>query len=186
MPVPRRWRRRVLKRQALTLSRLILECIAEFGAATVSSFFPAKYPEARIWRELLGAGNGYRFRRETFSSLLSRLRAQGLIERSGSRRDGRWRLTKRGQGALARSPERLLPRPDGRQRLVIFDIPEKERVKRNALRLELAATGYVQLQKSVWLGERSLPGEFFELVDGMGLRRYVHLFSVEKSGTLPH
>src|SRR3989344_6891953 len=100
MAIPRRFRARVAIHRAATLSRLILECLAEFGEVALSSFFPAKYPEARIWRALLGLDERYRFRRESFSTLLWRLKIQGLVARSGRKRESRWRLTGEGRRYL--------------------------------------------------------------------------------------
>ncbi len=167
-----------------TLSRLIVEKLAEFGEVSLSAFFPAKYPEARLWRSILNLDDDYRFRRETFSALLSRLRAQGLIERKGTTRKSKWRLTKRGLDYLAKLKPKVESRPDGVERLVIFDIPEKERKKRDAIRLELVAAGYRQLQKSVWRGNRPLPEDFLELVDVLELHSHLHIFSIREKGTL--
>lgn len=169
--------------QALTLSRLILEKLGELGVGTLDAFFPAKYPEARLWRKLLGLDARHRFKRETFSVLLSRLQASGLVARSGSRRRSVWRLTRRGEEEAARRAS--ADAGDGVARLVVFDIPERERAKRDAIRLELVAAGYRQLQKSVWCGERPLPADFVELVDALGLRKHVYIFSVRRAGTLP-
>ena len=170
--------------RALTLTRLILEHLAEFGGGMLDAFFPAKYPEARLWRGLLGLDARHRFRRETFSTILARLRTQGLVERIGRRGESRWRLTAHGRGALRERRRGNRNRPDGVRRLVIFDIPERERKKRDAIRADLLAAGYQQLQKSVWHGEQPLPKSFLELVDAIGLRRCVHVFSVRDAGTL--
>ncbi len=43
------------------------------------------------------------------------------------------------------------PRWDGRWRVLIFDLPEKERRTRDRLRLELQEVGFIQLQRSVWV-----------------------------------
>lgn len=168
-----------------TLTRLILEHLAEFGEAMLDAFFPAKYPEARLWRGLLGLDDRYRFRRETFSTILARLQVQGLVERIGRRGESRWRLTAHGRGALRERRRGNRNRPDGVRRLVIFDIPERERKKRDAIRTDLLAAGYRQLQKSVWHGDRPLPKSFLELVGAIGVRRCVHIFSVRDAGTLP-
>lgn len=169
---------------AYTLTRLILEKLVEGGELILDSFFPAKYPEARLWRTLLGVGSRYRFKRETFSSLLSRLQSQGLIARSGARRKSTWRLTKRGAAHVASLMPQEGTRPDGIRRLVVFDIPERDRKKRRAIRSELVVAGFVPLQKSVWYGERPLPPEFLGLVDALHLERCVHVFSVRREGTL--
>ncbi len=167
---------------SLTIKQLILEKIAELGEAAVGSFFPAKYPEARMWRELLG-GRSRKFSKRSFSTILSKLRAEGLVERYGSRQAASWRLSEEGKVYL-RQQTKPLPKPDGIQRLVIFDIPEVMRAKRQAIRIELIACGYQQLQKSVWLGEKPLSSDFIQLLDALDAKPYVHIFSVRKTGTL--
>mgnify|MGYP001602550171 CR=1 FL=1 len=184
MAVPLRFRRRLWVKSGTTISRLILECLDEFGEVALSSFFPRKYPEARIWRKLLGLDPEHQFRRESFSSLLTRMQREGLVSRSGSKQRSFWRLTVSGERHLREQERHSLPGVDGVCRVVVFDVPEKERAKRNALRLELIAAGFRQLQRSVWYGERPLPGDFIELIDAMNLRRHVHIFSVRDRGTL--
>ena len=168
--------------RATTIKRLILEKIAELGDAAIGSFFPAKYPEARMWRELLG-GRPRKFSRRSFSTILSKLRTEGLVERRGSRQSASWRLSDDGRAYL-RQQMKPLPKPDGIQRLVIFDIPEAMRAKRQAIRAELISCDYQQLQKSVWLGEKPLSNDFIELLDALDAKPYVHIFSVRKTGTL--
>lgn len=179
-----RRRRELRTKTLLSMTRLILEELAAFGEATLSAFFPAKYPQARLWRSLLDLDKKYRFKRESFSTLLWRLRAQGLVERSLRAKGTRWRLTSGGWSRLRAEHGATSARSDGIRRLVIFDIPEQERKKRDILRYELAAAGYTQLQKSVWSGECPLPREFVELIETLGVRRYLHIFSVRDSGTL--
>ena len=77
-----------------------------------------------------------------------------------------------------------MPKKDGIGRLVIFDIPERERKKRDAIRLELIASTFKQLQKSVWIGHHPLPPDFPELLDELRLRGKVHIFTIGKKGTL--
>ncbi|MBI2055202.1 MAG: hypothetical protein HYT39_03865 [Candidatus Sungbacteria bacterium] len=156
----------------MTLKALILEKLGEIGEG-----------EARIWRALLGLDNKYRFSKRSFSSLLSQLRAQNLIERSGARRKTQWKLTKLGKEYLHKRNQ-AVPKKDGVRRLVIFDIPEDKKSKREVIRRELINIGYTQLQKSVWMGEFALPSEFIELLDILNLHSMVHIFSVKESGTL--
>lgn len=44
--------------------------------------------------------------------------------------------------------------------IVIFDIPEKERHKRNWLRSVLVSLDFKFLQESVWIGKTKIPEEF--------------------------
>lgn len=168
-----------------TLTRFILRQLAEIGAVSLDAFFPAKYPQARLWRKLLGLDPTYQFKRQTFSTLLARLRADGLVARSDAKRRNIWHITNRGRRLIGkRQAWESAHARDGIKRLVIFDIPERERRKRDAVRLDLVAAGYVQLQKSVWYGEQPLPEDFITLVDELRLRSCVHIFSVRKEGTL--
>ncbi|KKW28800.1 MAG: Transcriptional regulator, PaaX family [Parcubacteria group bacterium GW2011_GWB1_52_7] len=166
----------------MTLGKLILQTLFEIGEGALDSFFPTKYPEAKLWRELLGLDSRHEFSRPTFSVILSRLQSAGLVERRGRKRQSVWRLTEAGDRYL--KAENNKPKPDGIQRLVIFDIPEKERRKRDVIRGELAGLGYSQLQKSVWKGEIPLSNDFIELLDALSLHSKVHIFSVQERGTL--
>ena len=95
-----------------------------------------------------------------------------------------WQLTKKGEQYLTVRRTGGKIKPDGVGRLVIFDIPEKERRKRDAIRAELGAAGFRQLQKSVWYAEQPLPEDFLELLDALALKPHVHIFSIRQSGTI--
>lgn len=170
----------------MMLRELILEKLEELGEAAVGSFFPAKYPEARFWRSLLGSPPSRRFSRRSFSALLSQLRAQGLVRRLGTNRKATWKITSRGNTYLRdqKRQKPVEPKRDGIQRLVIFDIPEKEKPKREAIRRKLITIGYTRLQKSVWVGEFPLPTDFVGFVDALNLGERVHIFSIREQGTV--
>lgn len=173
---------------AITLTQLILEKLLELGEVTLDAFFPAKYPAARLWRGILGLDAEYEFSPRTFSAILSRLRQEGLVSRRGSHRRAYWSLTPQGKVAMAapqgRDPFAELPPRDQIPRLVAFDIPERERAKRDAIRRELLACDYHPLQRSVWIGYRSLPEDFLELLDALNLRKCVHILTVRNAGTI--
>lgn len=184
MPIARKFKRVIQRQTRPSLTRLILEKIAEGGGILLDSFFPAKYPEARMWRKLLGLDHSYEFKRLTFVAILSQLKTQGLIKKVSKRGRQYWRLTQKGHVAFTEQEERMTLRPDGQKRLVCFDIPERDRAKRQWLRGELTACGYRQLQKSVWIGEVPLPQDFIEALDTLELRGRVHILRVESEGTL--
>ena len=65
-------------------------------------------------------------------------------------------LTEKGERrALRFDPERIfIKKPlrwDGKWRMIIFDIPEKKRVFRTAVRARLVQFGFFRLQDSVWV-----------------------------------
>ena len=152
-------RKRLDKEKVSKFRKIILEKIVDLGGGMVNSFFPRKYPEARMWRNMLGLDDGYVFEKSNFSKVLNRLSKEGLVVRSGSKKKAIWSVTFQGKKFLKN--EFAYPKSDGRQRIFIFDIPEKDRKKRRWVRSELLAHGYEQLQKSVWIGDTPIAEDFF-------------------------
>ncbi|MBI4120573.1 MAG: hypothetical protein HY454_03870 [Parcubacteria group bacterium] len=168
-----------------SISRFILEKLAEVGELTLEGLFPENRVEGRIWRQVLGLPSGYEFSRETFSTTLSRLKKQGLVKKSGGRRKAVWSIIGQGKEKLnfGNYPFASI-KTDGLPRLVMYDVPELERKKRDWLRYGLVACGYKQLQKSVWLGYCPLTEEFVKSLSDLGLKSRVHVVSIHKKGTL--
>ena len=111
-----------------------------------------------------------------FRKATERLRERNLI--FGERRGKRvvFELTDEG-GAEADKIKLKLEmakrkRWDGKWRIIIFDVPEKMRGKRDLLRKELVAFGFMQLQKSVWAYPYKLPEEFIDLWKNVGILRH--------------
>ncbi|MDP3764114.1 MAG: hypothetical protein Q8Q95_00630 [bacterium] len=166
-----------------SLTHLILEKFQEAGELTLEAIFPKSRIEGKIWRQVLGLPTGYEFSSRTFSVILSRLKKQGLVSRTGSRKKSLWSITQQGRDSF-NVVDLGLPKEDGVARLVMFDIPELERKKRDLVRLELIACGYRQLQKSVWMGYRPLPEGFIVLLDNLKLKNKVQIVSINKLGSL--
>lgn len=87
---------------------------------------------------------------------VERLRRRGLM--TLIRRNGRsfYALTPAGEAALRRYELRhvSIPRPkrwDQKWRVVIFDVREERKTRRNAIRSALQNLGFVRLQDSVWI-----------------------------------
>ena len=128
--------------------------------------------------------------RRLFYNLLVRLNAQGFIEKTPKKA---WRLTERGiakrhtlraQHAAALPHARYLPRQSAEWNIVMFDVPETEKRKRDWLRAALSRTGYKRLQKSVFAGKIKLPEEFLNDVRRLRLLPYVAIFAITKTGSL--
>jgi len=111
-----------------------------------------------------------------FRKATERLRRRDLI--FGERRGKRvvFELTDEGRAEADKIKLKLemakRKRWDGKWRIIIFDVPEKMRGKRDLLRKELAAFGFMQLQKSVWAYPYKLPEEFINLWKGTGILRH--------------
>lgn len=129
---------------------------------------------------------------QRFYSLLNRMKRQGLVVKEGSPRRAVWRITSRGRVRLsARKGKAPLPPPrayqkgaDTRWRVVVYDIPERERRKREWIRAVLLALGFSFLQESVWVGKRTLPESFLQDLRELELLGCVHIFEISRRGTI--
>ena len=174
-----------------SLAWIILKQLEELKDGTLDAFFPDTYSYTRIWRPLLGLEKSPRINRRTVSMGLWRLQQQGLVQKSAgiSAKKSVWRLTANGEQYIIRKEKNKIIVPprkrDGIIRLVIFDIPERERRKRDAIRAELIGYNFRQLQKSVWIGDYPLPKDFIDLIDMLELGHCVHILGVRQFGTIP-
>ncbi|MBI2454127.1 MAG: hypothetical protein HYV54_00940 [Parcubacteria group bacterium] len=167
------------------LPTLILEKLAEVGELSLEAMFPKNRAESALWRKILGLPQDYEFSKQTFSTTLARLKKQGLVKNTGNNRRSLWFLTSKGQKEIDLYGKPLIPaESDGVPRLVVYDIPESERRKRDLIRIKLVSCGYRQLQKSVWLGYRPLPVEFMESIKQLRLQKKIHILGIDKEGTL--
>jgi len=181
-----------------SIARTLLAHLAEVGPLMIDAFLPP-HPKSRLARALLGLDQKRYFSRtaarHSFSSILNRLKREGLVTRAGPKKKSSWIITAKGRISLSKksppqrnSPQAIiytaLPPQDNITRLVTFDVPEKQRAKRNWLRKELIACGYDALQKSVFIGRRPLPDELIRMIEILRLDRCVHLVGIDRKGTL--
>jgi hypothetical protein len=173
-----------------TLEWRVLNFIEALGSFVFEIWLPESYPEARLWRDILGFDRRHRASEKEkeklkllISATLSRLKAKGLVSKAGSTRKANWRLTHKGKKILEEAFI-ALPTEDGRLRIVIFDIPEIKRRDRDWLRITLISFNFLMLQKSVWIGKRPLPESFFQELADRDLFEAVHIFEIKESGTL--
>jgi DNA-binding transcriptional regulator PaaX len=169
----------------------VLEWLGKAGTLMLDAWLPRSYPEARIWRDLLGIEDCRRWNekesakmKKLLSATLSRLKAKGFVLKTGSTRNAEWQISKHGKKALTQQHDYMLPSEDGRIRCVIFDVPEIKKRDRDWLRSELISAGYAMLQKSVWLGKRPLTEDFINMLRDKDLLDAIHIFEVKEEGTL--
>lgn len=118
-----------------------------------------------------------------FRKATERLRKRNLI--FGERRGKQviFELTNEGRAEADKIKLKLemakRKRWDGKWRIIIFDVPEKLRGKRDFLRKELKEFGFMQLQKSAWVYPYPLPQEFTDLWEDAGILR--HCIIIETS-----
>lgn len=127
-----------------------------------------------------------------FDDLLYRLVRDNLVRREKDKKLF-LKLTLRGKkylGKLRFMKSEALPsnqyqsEDENLLKIVIFDIPEKEKRKRAWLRAALKNLEFTMLQKSVWIGRAKLSREFISAIDDLDLSSYVEIFAISKTGSL--
>jgi phenylacetic acid degradation operon negative regulatory protein len=120
--------------------------------------------------------------REKINSAVGDLIKNGLVEEVES---GTFQLTTAGaelKKSLYWSRRRTW---DGRWRVVIFDIPEKQRQLRDDLRLELKKLGFGCWQRSVWVTPFDFVRELQRFLEQNRLSEDVQIIVGERFGELP-
>jgi len=128
-----------------------------------------------------------------FYKLIHKLRKEGFLLSKGR---GQFAATPKGKMHWLKLQHRrasALPSPStysisqdeqGELKIVIFDIPEKEKRKREWLRSILRALHFSMLQKSVWTGKTKIPEELLEDIKRLHLISYVEIFEITRTGSL--
>lgn len=115
---------------------------------------------------------------------LKRLKDRGLIKQESNS----WLMTEKGREYFEKQLKNFLPKHSTtknhktipRNVIIIFDIPEKYRRKRDWLRIELSILGFNQMQKSVWYGPAPLPESFIKNIEEIGILEYLKFFKASE------
>lgn len=141
------------------------------------------------------AANFQRRIKQDYYSLIYRLKKDGLIKEEiknnkkffGITRNGRKKLIWLKKRKKKELPKNAYCKEAGDKFIiVIFDIPEKEKRKREWLRAVLIRLELKMLQKSVWAGKIKLPKEFLDDLLKIKIIDYVEIFEISKTGSLKH
>lgn len=128
-----------------------------------------------------------------FNDLLYHLKKDGLVTQNQKGNKTVLKITQKGKDVLEKfraKPKEFFPsskyeaREEKIFKIVIFDIPERERGKRQWLRSALANLNFAMLQKSVWAGKAKLPQAFLEDLNRMNILHCVEIFAISKTGSL--
>ncbi len=129
-------------------------------------------------------------KRQRYHEIISKLKRDGLLARD---LNGNFRITFRGKQKRTLLKKRLglsLPKPFYSKQesknviIVVFDVPERDRRKRNWLRTALKNLGLKMVQKSVWIGKTTIPRELVDHIQDLKLIECIEIFEVSKTGTL--
>lgn len=124
---------------------------------------------------------------QRFYNLLNYLKREGFIEKKQAHNNVFWKITSNGLNKLGLIKEKTTNyqiHNDGKLKIVVFDVPEKERRKRAWLREALKMLGFKMLQQSVWMGKNKIPEQFLFDMRQKNLLPHVHIIEVSKGGTV--
>lgn len=133
--------------------------------------------------------------KQRYYNLIYKLKRDGLIKEKIKGRKKFLALTRRGKEKLSLLREKGIkklpgisyPKNEGNKFvIIIFDIPEIEKRKRNWLRAALRNLGLKMAQKSVWIGKVKIPKQFLDDLQKLRLTDFVEIFEISKTGSLEH
>lgn len=107
--------------------------------------------------------------------IVGRLKQKGWVETIKNEGKVIVNLTSKGQNQLAIERALKSDKWDGKFRVVIFDIPEKNRKVRDILRWRLKAWGFKYLQKSLWVSKKDIAQPMREFIQELGIEKWVHV-----------
>jgi len=122
---------------------------------------------------------------ERFSIMISKLKKEGLISKSGRGLQSRLKLTSSGRKRIKeKAPLNIYETEDSDSIvIIIFDIPEKKRGSRNWLRNILISINFTMIQKSVWMGRKKIPKEMLDDMRKMRILEHIEILTI-KGGTI--
>lgn len=108
----------------------------------------------------------------------------GNIEKVIDGNEVKFRITTQGKNKLARnfSLSGIQNKKwDKKWRIVIFDIPEKLRWRRDSLRKKLKELGFGMVEESAWISPHAFEDDIREFIDAQSLREWVYVFVSDNS-----
>ncbi|MBI3638399.1 hypothetical protein HY227_01490 [Candidatus Wolfebacteria bacterium] len=127
--------------------------------------------------------------RRKYQKMIYKLKKDGLIEIKNKNNNKFFTLTQRGKKKISALKNKLLGAEYKKEQgdkiiIVIFDIPENQKKKREWLRWVLKNLEFKMIQKSVWLGKTKIPQEFIKDLNNLKLIDFVEIFEITKTGSL--
>ena len=165
---------------------------AGYGASFSRINYEIGKRESARFTEMLEREEALRAR-QRYHNLIHALTRDGLVQKRTAKNKALLILTKEGRKKLeffraqhvGAFPPALYHKEAGDTFIIVtFDVPEKDRRKRDWLRAALKNLGLTMVQKSVWLGKIILPPAFLEDLHALRLVHFVEIFEVSKTGSL--
>jgi phenylacetic acid degradation operon negative regulatory protein len=123
-----------------------------------------------------------KFSKQTYSETIYRLRRRGFLKVI-EKNDNRFiEVTKKGQleTLLYKASLGRIVVWDGKWRILVFDIPESSREKRDQFRWLLKRNNFVKLQASVFVSPYALNKAAIRYLQESGLMEFIRIMRVDK------
>ncbi len=141
--------------------------------------------------EFCERAGGFSGKRKLLVDTAYQLERAGVLEEISRKADGKrirknYELTKKGMMRAVKLclEKEKLKKLINERRLIIFDIPEKQRFYRDYFRQLMKDLGCQMIQLSVWQADFELPEDFLLLVGELGLQRRVIIYKVKPEEAL--
>lgn len=129
--------------------------------------------------------------KQKYYNLVSYLKKSDLIKEELKSNKKFFSLTSKGKEKLyllknkEKLPNASYKKEDNNKfTIVIFDVPEEKRRKRDWLRFALNNLGFSMIQKSVWMGKVKIPKIFVDDLLKLKIVDCVEIFEISKTGSL--
>lgn len=158
------------------ISKCILGALAVGGILAVVAIAPNSLQMLKLF----GLGKK-KYKTRSVYQALRRLKEQKLVEIKETEKETLISITENGKKRLLKYnfDEMAIKRPkhwDKKWRIVSFDIPEKRRVAREALRNKLRDLGFIMLQKSLFILPFPCKDEVDFVTEVFQIQKYVTYF----------
>jgi len=164
---------------------------AKFTAGALDKFCSARFRGTRGMIDFLKYPNyddlkkleEKRLGKERFGRLITYLKYNGYLYIKKERNKEAIMITPKGAGRILEIKTKIegLPkRKDGKWQMVIFDIPEEIRKRRDYFRDGLKRLKYQKLQKSIWICPYDVLVDTKELIRHLKLEPFIKLLLVEE------
>lgn len=157
----------------------LFEEIDDFGPSLPSSIHDAIYPDLKRLRQNYDKKRN----RWQFAKLIDYLKRKGYLRIKELENKKAIILTPKGIEKLEKINLKLKAgkrRKDKKWQMVIFDIPEKQRLIRNQFRWGLQSLSYQKFQKSIWVCPYDVLKETQNLIKKLSIEQCARLLLVEE------